>query len=721
MSSNIKFREDQEEIMKYNGGTMAVPAVPGAGKTFVIANLAAKIIKENNKRGNKILIVTYMNSAVNNFKSRISSFLSDSGIKGSNKYEVMTIHSLAMKILREKPSAVSVGEEFRIIDELNGDDILFNIMNKWADSGGRKYLRWFLQKDNDEILDKWSMGFFSVVRTLIGELKLNGVEPEKLKDQLDTLKDQSILRLIAPIYIRYCNELKMQGYLDYNDLLILALRALEYDEGLRNKIQKRYKYIFEDECQDSNLIQCKLLSKLSEDHQNFVRVGDVNQSITGTFSSADPKFFKEFCTNANENHSMFISSRSSIDIISLANDLIHYVNNELEEVKCRDALTKQLIYPVKEGFGKMNPVTEKYQITAVCFATNNDERDKIVASIEGFIAKEPNKTIGILVPSNDEVKRYAALLKEKNIKYEELSRMPGERVKIIEDISLILTYLSNPNDKEIFKIAVKEIFFKEEDFNSIDNISNMYSLEELIYKDNYEIKEMLYSDDLNKDLYCMYMKAMKFMAYILKLKLFPVEEMIIEIGQELYSSKEDLAMIESIASYVKQIMFEERLLLKDVSNLIREKNFIFSRLAETIYESEGFEPKAGVVTICTYHKSKGLEFDRVHLTSLTNYNFPTTVNGNFNGEYYYLKEEYKNPIALGKAEIASFLGEEREINPFIEAKLQYIRERARLLYVGITRAKEFLIISTHKRKVEFKKEEKPSDYFEFLKERTGGR
>ncbi|MHC1683794.1 MAG: ATP-dependent helicase [Clostridiaceae bacterium] len=721
MDSVIRFREDQQEIMKYNNGTMAVPAVPGAGKTFVIANLATKLIKENGKRGNKILIVTYMNSAVNNFKSRIAQFLIDSGVKGNSKYEVMTIHSLAMKILKEKPSAVAVGEEFRIIDEFNGDDILFNIINKWVSSGGQRYLRWFLQKDNDDNLDRWTSGFFSVIRTLIGELKVNGIEPDKLKDQLDMLKDNSILRLIAPIYIRYCNELRMKGYLDYNDLLVLSLKALQEDESLRNKIQRRYKYIFEDECQDSNLIQGKLLTILSEGHKNLIRVGDVNQSITGTFSSSDPKFFKEFCINADVSHSMFISSRSSVDIINLANDFVDYVNNSLEEVKCRDALTNQLIKPVKEGFGKMNPVTEKYQITTVNFATNNEEREKIIASVEGFIAKQPNKTIGILVPSNDEIKKYAKLLSEKNIQYEELSRMPGEPVKVIEDIALILAYLSNPTDKDTLIRTIKEIFFKEEDFNIIDEVLNTYTLEELMYKENYEIEEMLLSDNHEKQLYGSYLKAINFINSILKLKLFPIEELIVDIGEKLYSSKEDLAMVQGVATYVKQVMVEERLLLKDVSTLIKEKNFIFGRLAETIYESEGFEPRAGVVTICTYHKSKGLEFDRVHLTALTNYNFPTTVSGNFNGEYYYLKDEYKNPIALGKSEIAAFLGEELDLDPFIEAKREYIRERARLLYVGITRAREYLIISTHRKKVDFKREEKPSGYFDFLRERTGGR
>lgn len=678
LSSSIRFRKDQENIMQYRSGTMAVPAVPGAGKTFIIANLSTKLIKENNKRGKKLLIVTYMNSSVNNFKSRIAQFLNDNGIHGSNKYEVMTIHSLAMKILKEKPSAVAVGEEFRIVDDFNVDDILYKIITRWRDCGGEACLRWFLNKNSDDNFERWNIGFFSVVKSLIGELKLQGVSSEVLKDNLDTLKNNSILKLIAPIYIRYCNELKLRGYLDYNDLLILSLKALQEDEKLRAKLQKRYIYIFEDECQDSNFIQGRLLSILSDEHKNLIRVGDVNQSITGTFSSSNPRFFKEFCESAEATYSMFMASRSSIDIINLANDLIDYVNNNLEEEQSRDALMRQLIEPVKEGFGKSNPTTENYQITTVSFATNQEERNKIVASIEGFIDKYPNKTIGILVPSNEEIKSYAALLEERNIQYEELSRMPQDRIKVVEEIALVLAYLSNPDDKESLIKIIEQLFIKKEDADS-------------------------------------------FIDEILNSKLYPIDELIIDISEKLYSARNDLAMAQSIASYTKQIIIEEKLSLKEVSNIIKEKTFIFSRVAETIYESEGFEPKGGCVTICTYHKSKGLEFDRVHLTALTSYNFPTSINGSFNGEYYYLKEEYKNPIALGKSEIENFIGKGNNENPFIEAKREYIRERARLLYVGITRAKEFLIISTHKSKVGYKRQEKVSEYFNFLKEKVESR
>ncbi|WKK93955.1 UvrD-helicase domain-containing protein [Clostridioides difficile] len=115
---NINYREDQIPIINYDNGTMAVPAVPGAGKTFIITNLVAKLLLEQKHKGGKILILTYMNSAVNNFKGRIRKILEENKIDDTNSYEVMTIHSLAVKIIKEKPEVVMLSEDFNIADDL---------------------------------------------------------------------------------------------------------------------------------------------------------------------------------------------------------------------------------------------------------------------------------------------------------------------------------------------------------------------------------------------------------------------------------------------------------------------------------------------------------------------------------------------------------------------------------------------------------------------------
>ena len=296
--NNINYREDQLPIISYENGTMAVPAVPGAGKTFIVTNLVAKLLCENKHKGGKILILTYMNSAVSNFKGRIKKILQDNEIKEENSYEVMTIHSLAVKIIKEKPEIVMLNDEFNIADDLQKNIILNECINNFKLNGGQRAFVWFLkdQKDNewkDRMLDAWENGFYDLVGNAIGELKYNDISPFDLERMIDS-DYKGILKIILPIYKEYDRKLKQHGLLDYDDILILAHKALTLDEGLRNKFQSRYKYIFEDECQDSNEIQGKIIKLISKENNNLVRVGDINQSITGTFSSSDPKYFKEF-------------------------------------------------------------------------------------------------------------------------------------------------------------------------------------------------------------------------------------------------------------------------------------------------------------------------------------------------------------------------------------------------------------------------------------------
>ena len=144
--SKINYREDQIPIIQYENGTMAVPAVPGAGKTFIVTNLVAKLLSEKKHKGGKILILTYMNSAVNNFKGRIKKTLQDNGINEENSYEVMTIHSLAVKIIKEKPEVVMLSEEFSIADDLQKNIILSECIRNFRFNGGERAYQWFLKE-----------------------------------------------------------------------------------------------------------------------------------------------------------------------------------------------------------------------------------------------------------------------------------------------------------------------------------------------------------------------------------------------------------------------------------------------------------------------------------------------------------------------------------------------------------------------------------------------
>lgn len=715
----MSFREDQKPIMQYTGGTMAVPAVPGAGKTFIVANLAAKIIEEKRQKPGKVLVVTYMNSAVNNFKSRISAVLNDKGITAANAYEVMTIHSLAMKILRDRPDIVGVNEEFGVLDDVRKVFYLSECINEWRRRGGEKIFRSFLSdygtKKYEEKSFDWWKSFFNVVDTLISELKLNDISPEKLKDREEDFQESSIIKGISYIYDIYTQKLKMEGYIDYNDLLILSYKALLRDEKLREKFQNRYSFIFEDECQDSNLVQCKILTLISDKNKNLVRVGDVNQSIMGTFTSSDPRFFSDFCDQSEKKYVMNMAGRSSKQIIDLANHLVSYTREEHPEEKCRGALEDQKIALVSGMKDFKNPEVNGRGIYSYSLSSWNKVKENTIKSIANFKNKYPDKTIGVLVPFNNHVSEIAKELRRMNIECDELSNSSEKRIKVTNVLGYMLGFLGEPDNIYKFKTLIGSLVDGNSDEKELlMNFILKHKVEELVYSNfDSSIAEKL----LNGDVFKNFKEKISMIRDILDYNQSSIDSLILYISSILNLSIEDKAMTQAVASYVK---FETKtnpdLTLEEISDqLLNTKNPIFKHIADIIYDLQGYEPVPGRVTVATCHKSKGLEWDCVFVLCLTDYNYPTSLSGKFRSDYFYFKENLRNPVAIGKAEIQRILGESMCRNPFLQAKVEVLNEKIRLLYVAITRAKEYLVLMAHHEN-EGNRKDKPSKYFTVLKE-----
>src|SRR5690349_23006704 len=131
MVLNFTPRSSQQNILRYNGGRLGIAAVPGAGKTHILSALAAQIIQNNAlEDGQEVLIVTLVNSAVDNFEARIKKFF-DNPLQALYKYRVRTLHGLAHDIVREKPSRVGLDERFSIIDEREADFIRREAVKAW--------------------------------------------------------------------------------------------------------------------------------------------------------------------------------------------------------------------------------------------------------------------------------------------------------------------------------------------------------------------------------------------------------------------------------------------------------------------------------------------------------------------------------------------------------------------------------------------------------------
>lgn len=722
--SKINYREDQLPIIQYEGGKMAVPAVPGAGKTFIVTNLVAKLLEEKRQGKGKILILTYMNSAVNNFKVRIKKILEEKNIDDKNSYEVMTIHSLAVKIIKEKPEIVMLNEDFNIADDLQKTMILGDCINNFKLNGGEKAFRFFVKEQKDPIwadrqLEAWDKGFYDLVQNTISELKYKDITPQKLNEYMKENR-RGILKIILPIYTEYEKKLKANGLLDYDDMLILAHKALSIDEDLKRKYQNKYQYVFEDECQDSNEIQGKIIGLICEEHNNLVRVGDINQSITGTFSSSDSKFFKNFIESSDRCYRMDMSNRSSKDVINLANELVRYVTQNLQP-ECKDALEDMDIKTVPKNRGyKENPQPDKYQISYKYYETFDKEIENTVKFVRNINKKYPDKSIGILVPYNDHVNLVAKELIKEDLEFEELGPNSLRKRRVIDNIALIIDFILNCDDKEKLIEVLDKVYMKT------DNKEGKKDFIQLLREDHLTVENLLYDDECSKDiiidtdsdLYQSFLFGIKKLENIIEYPLTRIDKLILFIGDSMTIEKEEIAIVDYLAFYVKYLVAENNNInLQQIYNLlIDRKNRVFSYIIEVVSEINGYEPLPGSITVCNYHKSKGLEWDCVFLLGMTEFNFPDNIYQKFQCDKWYLKEKYKNPEANIKAEIDFILKGEVNKNYSKEIKESLIKEKIRLLYVGITRAKEMLILSASaKNSATDKKKQNPSMYLNILK------
>ena len=117
MISKPRLRTSQEEVMTYRKGLMGISAVPGSGKTWTLSNLAVRLILSTDlEPDQEILVVTFSNSAADNFSNRIGEQLRANGLIEGFSYRVRTLHGLANDIIHERPELVGLSNEFGIID-----------------------------------------------------------------------------------------------------------------------------------------------------------------------------------------------------------------------------------------------------------------------------------------------------------------------------------------------------------------------------------------------------------------------------------------------------------------------------------------------------------------------------------------------------------------------------------------------------------------------------
>ena len=286
----------QKEAVLHLDGPLLIVAGAGSGKTKVLTSRIANIIKEKKAFPNQILAVTFTNKAAKEMQNRVSKIL------GSNAVGLSwlgTFHSICAKLLRKHASAANLNSNFTIVDTDDQIRLIKNICK--AENIDIKQLspRFILA-----IIDRW---------------KNKGFYPNEVVINKKDLYEKTIL----PLYKIYQQKLTDLNSCDFGDLILHAVKILEFNSDIREIYSKNFKYILVDEYQDTNFIQSKWLNLLSEKNKNICCVGDDDQSIY-SWRGAEIKNFLEFDQVYKNTKVIRLEQnyRSSQNILSVASNLI---------------------------------------------------------------------------------------------------------------------------------------------------------------------------------------------------------------------------------------------------------------------------------------------------------------------------------------------------------------------------------------------------------------
>jgi DNA helicase-2/ATP-dependent DNA helicase PcrA len=187
----------------------------------------------------------------------------------------------------------------------------------------------------------------------------------------------------------------------------------------------------------------------------------------------------------------------------------------------------------------------------------------------------------------------------------------------------------------------------------------------------------------------------------LRASVLPVDQLILTVAQQLFTQENDLAIAHSLASSLRRYAsLHPDAHLADVARELDEIASNRQRYLSSSLIEAGFQPVAGQITVTTMHKAKGLEWDRVYLTCVDEVEFPHDASGEFRGQAWYLAGH--DPALEARVQLEALARGDTgltEADPVRQAHLEYIAERLRLLYVGITRARTDLLISYSRRRL----------------------
>ena len=601
--------KEQQQAVQHTEGPLLILAGAGSGKTKVLTVRVAYLLAQG-VNPYEILAITFTNKAAKEMKSRVEGLVGDV----ANRIWLSTFHSFCAKFLRfEIDSFLGYNSNFTIYDTSDSQAVIkaalkaLNLDDKYYPVGA--------------------------MIAAISDAKNKLLFASDFRKQARDFYQQKV----ADVYEYYERELRKNNALDFDDLLLVAVKLLQSNAAVLDKYSHRFRYVMIDEYQDTNHAQYLLAKLLASHWKNIAVVGDADQSIYA-WRGADIQNILDFekdypnCTSIKLEQNY----RSTKIILDAANAVID--NNE--------------------GRPKKNLWTDKTEGAKIQHFTAQSEHEE-AAFIGDTIAKKhdihdvPYGDMAILYRTNAQSRVLEEALIKRALPYTMVGGTKFYDRKEIKDVLAYLRVLYNPFDDlsllRIINVPKRSIgattVAKLQDYAREKGTSLFMTLTQLHLIDSIKGK--------TKE------KLEEFGILIFTLVSEMEDKTVLDILESILDRTGYLAQLEESTDPQDQARAENIGELLSVAKDFQDTNPSgtvedFLEQVALVNDVDSFEQEESKVTLMTLHAAKGLEFPIVFLCGLEEGLFPHS-------------RTLMNP--------------------------EEIEEERRLAYVGITRAEKELYIS----------------------------
>lgn len=632
----------QLECVIHDKGPLLIVAGAGTGKTAVITRRIAYLITSKKALPEEILALTFTDKAASEMEGRVDILVP----YGYTDVRLSTFHAFGDRVLREQALELGLSTEFQVLSRPQQlvflKEHLFELpLNKYRPLGDPSR-------------------YIEALLTLFSRAKDEDTSPEEYLEYAHSITEEADKHTeLALTFKKYQELMTKENKIDFGDQVVLTLRLFREHPSVLRRYQERFKYILVDEFQDTNYAQYQLVKLLSGSRANITVVADDDQSIykwRGAAISNIINFTKDYpdakCEVLCQNY------RSTQVILDSSYKLIRH--NDPDRLEVRQGIDKRLTSVTDE---------EGMPPRWLSFKTLSEESDYAAKTIRSGVDKGEYQyqDFAILVRSNKEAEAFLRALNMVSIPWRFTGNAGLYSRQEIRTLLAFLRSVADPNDSlSIYQLASSQIFnipmseiINQSNLARIKNRSLFEILKEQqaqgvfsgLINDINEFQELSRRLTPGQLLY----KFLKDTGYLNRL-----------LGEENIASIEK---VQNIAAFFEIIRgLEGSLHLDQLQGLVSHLDSLIESGADP--PTSQMEEELPAVDVLTVHKAKGLEWPVVFLVGLVQGRFPVQAR--------------PDPLEFPHALI-------KDILPVGDFHLQ---EERRLFYVGMTRAKKELYLTS---------------------------